>query len=123
MPQSATRESETTEPTEEEGEEAKPEEADLGSLFQELVDTIEEEFKTANPLTVLVVFALGVHAFITLPVLLRYVGKVKPFKTMAGASPAMLTAFSTASPRPAMSKEDLSIMATERIEASGLALS
>jgi hypothetical protein len=58
--ESPTPESETTEPTEEEGEEAKPEEADLSSLFQELVDTIEEEFKTANPLTVLVVFALGV---------------------------------------------------------------
>ena len=54
----------------------------------------------AKPLAIFavcVVFALGVHAFITLPVLLRYVGKVKPFKTMAGASPAMLTAFSTAS--------------------------
>ncbi len=44
-----------------------------------------------------VVAALSVHAFGTLPALLRYVGKVKPFKTMAGASPAMLTAFSTAS--------------------------
>jgi Na+/H+-dicarboxylate symporter len=29
--------------------------------------------------------------------MLRYIGKVNPFKTIAGASPAMLTAFSTAS--------------------------
>jgi Na+/H+-dicarboxylate symporter len=29
--------------------------------------------------------------------MLRFIGKVKPYKTMAGASPAMLTAFSTAS--------------------------
>jgi len=29
--------------------------------------------------------------------MLRYIGKVKPLKTLAGASPAMLTAFSTAS--------------------------
>jgi Na+/H+-dicarboxylate symporter len=41
--------------------------------------------------------ALVVHAFITLPAMLRFIGKVRPYKTMAGASPAMLTAFSTAS--------------------------
>ena len=54
----------------------------------------------AKPLAIFagcVVVALGIHAFGTLPLLLRYVGKVKPYKTMAGASPAMLTAFSTAS--------------------------
>ena len=43
------------------------------------------------------VLALGLHAFGTLPLLLRFVGKVKPYKTLAAASPAMLTAFSTAS--------------------------
>ena len=58
--ESTTQESEATASTAEEGAEAKPEEADLSSLFQELVDTIEEEFKAANPVTVLVVFALGV---------------------------------------------------------------
>jgi Na+/H+-dicarboxylate symporter len=46
---------------------------------------------------IVVVAALAIHAFGTLPLLLRFVGKVKPYKTMAGASPAMLTAFSTAS--------------------------
>jgi proton glutamate symport protein len=54
----------------------------------------------ARPLAIFaacVAIALAFHAFVTLPVLLRFVGKVKPFKTMAGASPAMLTAFSTAS--------------------------
>ena len=54
----------------------------------------------ARPLAIFavcVVIALAFHAFVTLPALLRFVGKVKPFKTMAGASPAMLTAFSTAS--------------------------
>ncbi len=44
-----------------------------------------------------VLIALGLHAFGTLLVLLRFVGKAKPFKTLAGASQAMLTAFSTAS--------------------------
>ena len=57
-------------------------------------------FSAAKPLAIFalcVLAALGVHAFITLPLLLRFVGKVKPYTTMAGASPAMLTAFSTAS--------------------------
>lgn len=58
--ESAKEDSGTAEPTAEEAGAAKPEEADLSSLFQELVDTIEEEFKAANPVTVLVVFALGV---------------------------------------------------------------
>jgi len=54
----------------------------------------------ARPLAIFavcVIIALAFHAFITLPSLLRFVGKVKPYKTMAAASPAMLTAFSTAS--------------------------
>ncbi len=57
-------------------------------------------FSAAKPLAIFavcVVVALGVHAFGTLPVLLRYIGKVRPYKTLTGASPAMLTAFSTAS--------------------------
>ena len=57
-------------------------------------------FKAAKPLAtfaICVLLALAVHAFITLPAMLRYIGKVKPYKTMAGVSPAMLTAFSTAS--------------------------
>ena len=57
-------------------------------------------FSAAKPLAIFalcVVAALGLHAFGTLPLLLRYVGKVKPYKTLAAASPAMLTAFSTAS--------------------------
>jgi proton glutamate symport protein len=44
-----------------------------------------------------VLAALAIHAFGTLLVLLRFVGRVKPLKTLAGASQAMLTAFSTAS--------------------------
>jgi proton glutamate symport protein len=46
---------------------------------------------------VAVLIALGLHAFGTLLLLLRFVGRVKPLKTLAGASQAMLTAFSTAS--------------------------
>ncbi|MEL7186574.1 MAG: dicarboxylate/amino acid:cation symporter [Pseudomonadota bacterium] len=60
----------------------------------------EAGLQATGPLAVFavaVLLALGIHAFMTLPLLLRFVGKVNPFKTIAGASPAMLTAFSTAS--------------------------
>lgn len=46
---------------------------------------------------VAVLLALGIHAFVTLPLLLRFIGGVNPLKTIAAASQAMLTAFSTAS--------------------------
>ena len=38
-----------------------------------------------------------IHAFVTLPLFLRLVGRVKPYRTMRGLAQAMLTAFSTAS--------------------------
>jgi Na+/H+-dicarboxylate symporter len=60
----------------------------------------ETGFAAAGPLAtfaIAVLIALAIHAFVTLPVLLRFVGKVNPLKTIRGASPAMLTAFSTAS--------------------------
>ncbi len=44
-----------------------------------------------------VLAALFVHAFITLPILLKIIGKVAPIKHIKAMSPAMLTAFSTAS--------------------------
>jgi proton glutamate symport protein len=57
-------------------------------------------YKATGPLAVFavaVLAALAVHAFITLPLLLRFVGRVNPIKTIRGAAQAMLTAFSTAS--------------------------
>ena len=60
----------------------------------------EAGYKAAGPLgvfAVAVVLALAAHAFITLPLLLRFVGKVNPFKTIKAVAQAMLTAFSTAS--------------------------
>ena len=60
----------------------------------------ETGFDGARPLAIFaaaVVAALAIHAFITLPLLLRFVGKVNPLQTLKAASPAMLTAFSTAS--------------------------
>jgi Na+/H+-dicarboxylate symporter len=44
-----------------------------------------------------VVSALAIHVFITLPLLLTFVGKVRPHRQFRAMSPALLTAFSTAS--------------------------
>jgi len=57
-------------------------------------------YKATGPLAVFavaVLAALAVHAFVTLPLLLRLVGRVRPLKTLRGVAQAMLTAFSTAS--------------------------
>ncbi len=57
-------------------------------------------YKATGPLAVFslaVIGALAVHALITLPLLLRFVGRVDPVKTMRAAAQPMLTAFSTAS--------------------------
>ena len=60
----------------------------------------EAGLKATGPLAIFsisVLLALGIHAFVTLPLLLRFVGRVNPLKTLVGASKPMLTAFSTAS--------------------------
>ena len=60
----------------------------------------ETGFGAARPLAVFalaVVAALGLHSVVTLPLLLRFVGRVRPFATMRAMAPALLTAFSTAS--------------------------
>ncbi len=44
-----------------------------------------------------VFLALGIHAFVTLPLILRFIAKVKPFKHMKNMITPLLTAFSTAS--------------------------
>jgi len=44
-----------------------------------------------------VVAALSIHFFITLPLLLRFLGQVNPLRHYRAVSPALLTAFSTAS--------------------------
>ena len=44
-----------------------------------------------------VVLALGIHFIISMPLLLRFIGKVNPWRYIERVSPALLTAFSTAS--------------------------
>jgi Na+/H+-dicarboxylate symporter len=60
----------------------------------------EAGLKATGPLAlfaIAVLLALAIHTFGTLLLLLRFVGRVKPLKTLIAASQAMLTAFSTAS--------------------------
>jgi proton glutamate symport protein len=60
----------------------------------------ETGFAAARPLAVFalaVVAALLLHSVVTLPLLLRFIGNVRPFATMRAMSPALLTAFSTSS--------------------------
>ena len=60
----------------------------------------ETGFAAARPLAIFalaVVAALLLHSVITLPLLLRFIGRVRPFATMRAMAPALLTAFSTSS--------------------------
>ncbi|MBT8097578.1 MAG: dicarboxylate/amino acid:cation symporter [Woeseia sp.] len=60
----------------------------------------ESGFDAVEPLAwfaVTVAAALVLHAAVTLPLLLKFVGKVSPYKMFPAMAPAMLTAFSTAS--------------------------
>ncbi|MEM7762895.1 MAG: dicarboxylate/amino acid:cation symporter [Pseudomonadota bacterium] len=47
--------------------------------------------------SMVVLAALAVHTLVTLPLLLRFIGRVNPIKVIGAMSPAMLTAFSTSS--------------------------
>jgi Na+/H+-dicarboxylate symporter len=44
-----------------------------------------------------VILALALHALVVLPLLLFFIGRVRPFAVIKGVAPALLTAFSTAS--------------------------
>jgi Na+/H+-dicarboxylate symporter len=57
-------------------------------------------FDAAGPLVafaVVILLSLLAHILITMPLLLRYIGGIRPYRYMKTMSPAMLTAFSTAS--------------------------
>ena len=60
----------------------------------------EAGFKAVGPLAtfaITVLLALAIHATVVLPLLLRFIGGVSPYKMFPAMAPAMLTAFSTAS--------------------------
>ncbi len=60
----------------------------------------ETGFDAVGPLAtfaITVIVALAVHALVVLPLFLRFLGNVAPYKMFPAMAPAMLTAFSTAS--------------------------
>jgi Na+/H+-dicarboxylate symporter len=62
-----------------------------------VMDTGLEAFGPLALLFATVVLALGLHTFVTLPLLLTLIGRVKPSRHYRAMGPALLTAFSTAS--------------------------
>lgn len=63
------------------------------------IDTsgLDELAQTLGMFFLTVLLALAAHTFVVLPLLLKFVGRVKPIKQYRAMAPAMLTAFSTAS--------------------------
>jgi Na+/H+-dicarboxylate symporter len=56
-----------------------------------------EAFKSLGVYFVVVLLGLFIHAFINLPLMLRFVAKINPFRHYKGMPTALLTAFSTCS--------------------------
>ncbi len=56
-----------------------------------------EAFKSLGFYFAIVLIGLFIHVFITLPILVRFIGRVSPFRHYKGMIPAALTAFSTSS--------------------------
>jgi len=69
----------------------------FGLVAKTVADTGFAAFQPLLLFFVTVLLALGFHAFVTLPLLVRFVGRVSPARFYRGVAPAMLTAFSTAS--------------------------
>lgn len=60
-------------------------------------DDLTDMFQSLGLFFISVVLALAAHVFIIMPLLLKLVGRVKPTRHFRAMSPALLTAFSTAS--------------------------
>ena len=74
--------------------------APLG-VFGLVAKTVSETgFASFQPVLIFfitVILALGIHSLVTMPLLLRFLGGISPAKHYRAMSPALLTAFSTAS--------------------------
>lgn len=69
----------------------------FGLVAKTVADTGFASFKPVLVFFFTVVIALAIHAFVTMPLLLKFLGRINPAKHYRAMSPAMLTAFSTAS--------------------------
>ena len=69
----------------------------FGLVAKVVADTGFSQFAALAVFTSVVLLALFTHTFVTMPVLLKFVGGVSPIKHFRAMSPALLTAFSTSS--------------------------
>lgn len=69
----------------------------FGLVAKVIAETGFSQFAALAVFTTVVMLALLTHTFVTMPVLLKVVGGVSPIKHFKAMSPALLTAFSTAS--------------------------
>lgn len=69
----------------------------FGLVAETVTNTGFAAFKPMMLFFVTTLLALMLHAFVALPLVLRYMGKVQPRKHYSAMAPALLTAFSTAS--------------------------
>ena len=69
----------------------------FGLVTPTLMTTGTELFGVMGKFAVTVLLGLAIHAFVILPLFLKFVAREKPWKHFYAMSPALLTAFSTAS--------------------------
>ena len=60
-------------------------------------DQLDEMASSLGRFFLAVILALATHVLLTLPLLLRFIGRVNPWRQYGAMAPALLTAFSTAS--------------------------
>ncbi|MGM0667495.1 MAG: dicarboxylate/amino acid:cation symporter [Bacteroidota bacterium] len=69
----------------------------FGIITEIVAETGFASFKSLGFYFIIVLAGLAIHMFITLPLLLRTLGKISPVKHYRGMLPALLTAFTTCS--------------------------
>ncbi|MEE4214301.1 MAG: dicarboxylate/amino acid:cation symporter [Bacteroidales bacterium] len=69
----------------------------FGIITEIVAETGFASFKSLGYYFLIVLAGLAIHMFITLPLLLRTLGKINPVKHYRGMLPALLTAFTTCS--------------------------
>lgn len=69
----------------------------FGLVAKTVAATGFDAFKPLFIFFITVVLALGFHTFVTLPLVLKFISRVNPINHFRAMSPALLTAFSTAS--------------------------
>jgi Na+/H+-dicarboxylate symporter len=60
-------------------------------------DDVDRMFEALRNFTITVLLALAIHMFLTMPLLLKFLARVKPLRHFQAMAPALLTSFSTAS--------------------------